>query len=207
MRAANKLVLNIEKTNIMKFITNNSSHSTLCLGYREKYVEEMVYTKFLGLQINNHIIWNNHIEQTIPKLSGACYAVRLVVHISNINPFKSIYYAYLHSILKSGIIFWSNSSNSGKIFILQKKIVRIMAGTQARILCRCLFTLLEISPVPCQYILSLMNFTVNNQDNLKKNSSIHRINTRNEHHLHRPNATLPSFQKVHFMLVSQFSTL
>jgi len=57
----------------------------------------------------------------IPMLSGACYAVRSMVHISNINSLKSIYYAYFHSITKYGIIFWGNSSNSGKIFTVQKK--------------------------------------------------------------------------------------
>jgi hypothetical protein len=76
-------------------------------------------TKFLGLQIDYHINWND-IEQMIPKLSGACYAVRSMVHISNINTIKSIYYAYFHTILKYGIIFEDNFSNSGKIFTLQK---------------------------------------------------------------------------------------
>ena len=69
----------------MKFITKNSSHFTLHVGYKEKYVEETVNTKFLGLPIDNHINWKNHIEQMIPKLSGAWYAIRLMVHISNIN--------------------------------------------------------------------------------------------------------------------------
>jgi len=40
----------------MKLITKNSSHSTLHIGYKEKHTEERVNTKFLGLQINNHII-------------------------------------------------------------------------------------------------------------------------------------------------------
>jgi hypothetical protein len=31
---ANKLVINLDKTSIMKFITNNSSHSTLHIGYK-----------------------------------------------------------------------------------------------------------------------------------------------------------------------------
>jgi hypothetical protein len=90
----------------------------------------MINTKFLGLQIDNHLNWKNHIGQMIPKLSGACYDVRLMGHISNINTHKSIYYAYFHSIIKCEIIFWGNSSNSGNIFILQKKIVLIMAGAQ-----------------------------------------------------------------------------
>jgi len=50
-------------------------------------------TKFLGLQIYNRINWKNNTADVIPKLSGACYAVRWMGHISNINKLKSIYYA------------------------------------------------------------------------------------------------------------------
>ena len=53
----------------------------------------MLSTKFLGLETDNHLKWNIHIEQMIPKLSAPCYAIRSVVHISNINIPKSIYYA------------------------------------------------------------------------------------------------------------------
>jgi len=67
------LVLNLDKTNIMKYITQNSSHSTLHIGYRQKYIEETVHTKFLGLQIDNHINWKNHIEEMIPKWRMLCH--------------------------------------------------------------------------------------------------------------------------------------
>jgi hypothetical protein len=46
---------------IMKFITKNSSHSTLHIGYKEKDIEETVDTKFLGSQTDNHINWKNNI--------------------------------------------------------------------------------------------------------------------------------------------------
>jgi hypothetical protein len=62
-----------------------------------------------------------------------------MIHISNINTRKSIYYAYFHSIIKYGIFLGGNSSNSGKIFTLQKKIIRIMAGAQNRTSYRNLF--------------------------------------------------------------------
>jgi hypothetical protein len=112
----------------------------------------------------------------IPKLSRACEAVRLMFHISNITTLKSIYFAYFHSVIKYGIISWGNSSNSGKIFTLQKKIIRIVVGARPRTQCRSLFT------CPCQYIFSLMNCIVNNQENFQINSSIHNINIRNKHH-------------------------
>jgi len=133
--AANNLVLNLDKMNVMKFITKNSSHSTLHFDYKEKYVEETVNTKFLGLKIDNHINWKNHIEEMIPKLSGAYYAIRSIVHINTMNTLISIYCVYFHSVIIYGINFWVNSFISWKLFMLQKIIVRIMAGTQPRTLC------------------------------------------------------------------------
>jgi hypothetical protein len=73
----------------------------------------------------------NHIDQLVPKLSAACHAVRSVLHISNTDTLKSIYFAHFHSLMKHGIIFWANSSDSKKVFTLQKKIVRIMMGVKS----------------------------------------------------------------------------
>jgi len=101
-------------------------------------------------------------------------------------------------VIKYGIIFWAYSSSSGKIFTLQKKMIRIMAGAQPRTSYVSLFKQLEILPVPCQYILSLMSFSINKHEIFKTNSSKHNINTRNKHHLHRLNAKLSCFQRSAF---------
>ena len=68
--AASKLVLNLDKKIIMKFITENWSHSALRIGHKEKYMEKAVNTEFV-LPINNLLNGKNHFEQIIPKLSGA----------------------------------------------------------------------------------------------------------------------------------------
>jgi len=118
--------------------------------------------------------------------------------ISNINTLNSIDCIYFYSVIKYWIILWGNSSSSGKVLTLQKKIVRIVAGTQPKTSCTSLCKQLEILPVPCQYILSLTNFIINNQEIFQTNSSIHNIITRKRHHLHRPNAILSCFQKSTF---------
>ena len=103
--AACKFVLNLDKTNITKVITKNSSHSTLYIGYKGDNTERMVNTKPLGLQTDNHIYWKNHIEQMVPKSTAASYAIRLNISISNMNIVNSIYCAYFRSIVKYGLIF------------------------------------------------------------------------------------------------------
>jgi hypothetical protein len=58
-----------------------------------------------------------------------------------------------------------------------------------------LFKKLEILPIPCQNVLSLLNFVVNNWQIFQTDWPIHSINIRNEHHLHRPYGDLSCFQK------------
>jgi uncharacterized membrane protein len=70
-----------------------------------------------------------------------------------------------------------------------------MVGAHPRTSCRRLLKKLEILTVPSQYVYSLMSFFIGNQEKFQTNSSVHNINTRNKHHLHRPVANLSCFQK------------
>ena len=136
-------------------------------------------------------------------MSSCRWSISLTLSLSN--RFAVHTFVLLYNLEQ---FFWNNSSNSGKIFTLLKKIIRILAGAQHRTSCRRMFKQLEILSVPCQYIRSLMHFITNNKENFQTNSSIHNINIRNKHHLRRPNANLSCFQKrIHFVLASKFSTI
>jgi hypothetical protein len=78
---------------------NNPPYGALNIGYKNKYTEETVNSKFLGLHLDNHLNWKDHTDQMITKLSGACYAVRAMFHITNINTFKSIYFFHTSTLL------------------------------------------------------------------------------------------------------------
>jgi hypothetical protein len=129
------------------------------------------------------------------KSSRACYASRLMPHISSTDTFKSIYFAYFYSLMKCGVIFWLNSPNSKMIFTLQKRTIRLIADVKSRNSCRNLFLKLLILALPCEYIFTLMNLVVNNQELFQKNSAVHSVNTRNRDHLHRPTASFCCFQE------------
>jgi hypothetical protein len=98
--AANKLILNLEKTNVMKFVTKNLPHCALTIGYKDKYIEEIVNTKFLGLHLDNHLNWNNNIDQIIPQISAACHAVRQII-ISSIKILSSQFTSLIFTLLSS----------------------------------------------------------------------------------------------------------
>ena len=152
------------------------------------------------IQVFPCLLWEG-VRTILNKLflsGGACYVIRSMVHVHSNTTLKLIYLTYFCCTIKQGIIFGGNSSNSGKIHALQKKVVRIMAGAQPRNLCRSLLKKLQISAISCHYILSLMNFVVNKQENFQTNSWIHNIKTKNKLHFHKPNASLSCFQKSTF---------
>ena len=106
-----------------------------------------------------------------------------------------IYFSYFHTIIRYGIIFWGNSTNSCRVFKLQKRVLRIMPGTGLMASCRGLFKKLEILPVPCQYILSLMLFIIDNPNNFRTGLEMHGLYTGSRNHLFTPDANLASVKK------------
>jgi hypothetical protein len=57
--------------------------------------------------------------------------------------------------MRYGIVFWGNSSEAKKIFLLEKKIIRIMMGMKHRESCRPAFTKLNIFNTGLQiYVIS-----------------------------------------------------
>jgi hypothetical protein len=95
-----------------------------------------------------------------------------------------------------------------RVFLLQKRIIRIMLGLGPRCSCRPWFKKLDILPVTCLYIYSLMSFVVDNQDLFQANSSVTCIKTRQRDQLHKPYIALLCIQKgVTFSSIKIFNAL
>jgi len=137
------LFLNFDKTYFIQFTNKSECTSDIQIKYEDKQINIANETKFLGLFINNNLSWKTHIECIKSKLSSACYAMSVKPYVT-INNLKMIYYSYFHSVVTYGLLFWRNTSNSIKIFRLQKKIIRIMMGCRNTDSCRKLFFNLEI---------------------------------------------------------------
>jgi len=106
-----------------------------------------------------------------------------------------VYFAYIHSIISYGIIFWGNQPYSDKIFKIHKRVIRNITSSRMRDLCRELFKKLEILPLYSQYIYSISIFIIKNKHLFYTNSQIHSIHTRFKTNLHPPTTNLTKFQK------------
>jgi len=55
----------------------------------------MSYTNFLGITLDITLEWKTHIDQLLPKLSSACYTVRILEQIMPQETLVMAYYHYL----------------------------------------------------------------------------------------------------------------
>ena len=134
----NQLVLNITKTNVIKFKPKTTAHVPLDIYCKDNVIEEVKSTEFLGMHIKNHMNWKNHVGQILPKLSTACFSIRNLIHSLNPDFLCMVYFAYTHSVFQYGIIFWGNSTHVHQLFKLQKRVVRVLSGVGLRSSCRSL---------------------------------------------------------------------
>jgi hypothetical protein len=170
----------------MEFRTKNYYQVKTKVKYEHTDISNSTETKFLGLIIDETLLWNQHIGQIATKLCCDCYALRNLKCIVPQSTLRTIYYAYIHSVLSYDIIFWGRASNVNKQFILQKKIVRIVTNPGVRESCRAAFKNIEIMMMYSQYIFLLILFGVKNKHLCTSNSEIHKYKTRNNTNLLLP---------------------
>ena len=147
---SNLLFLNYKKP-FFQFLTKNTNTAKVNLTHDNMQICNLEHSKFLGLMINSRLSWQTHIEQMLPKLNTAAYAIRSLKQVVNIETLKIAYFAFAHSILSYGIIFWGISKHSNMIFKIEKRMIRIIMNVDSTTSCRSLFKQLGILPLQSQY--------------------------------------------------------
>jgi hypothetical protein len=120
----NSLTLNLNKTNCVYFTTKLNMLKNINVIHGSTQIHNTSNVKFLGLIIDSTLSWKDHINQFAVKLSSAAYAIRTLSFVMSRESLLMTYYAYVHSIMSFGIIFWGNVTHSKLIFKIQKWIVR-----------------------------------------------------------------------------------
>ena len=191
----NLLKLNIHKTHTLQFTLMNYEDHNMHNNIDQNLPTNLECIKFLGLNIDNRLCWKNHIDYLVTKLSSSCFLMRTVKPMISLSSLRMIYFAYIHSVMTYGIIFWGNSSYMTKLFMIQKKVIRIMMGLKKRDSCRDSFKEMKILPLCSQYIYSLMQHTINNMHLFTRNTEVHNIGTRQNVNLFPPSTSLTKVQK------------
>ena len=93
---ANKLILNVKKINYMLFCTRKDITCCKDLYYKNNSIDKVKCTKILGVQIDDKLSWNYHINdlcKTLPRNIGILYRLKYLPH----NILKMLYHSFVSS--------------------------------------------------------------------------------------------------------------
>ena len=145
----------------------------------EDIIDEVDHIKYLGIETDNKLNWSFYIENICRIVSSGIFLLRSLSDYCDISILKSTYYGVIFPHICYGIILWGGCGNVHfqRIFVLQKKAIRIIANLNYRDSCREVFRDYGFLTLPCIYIYEMLVYCVSKMK-LTQGSDIHGINTR-----------------------------
>ena len=154
---ANRLSLNVDKTEFIIFRPSRKITATTVLKLNGTKIYESNKIKYLGILLDPTLSWKPHITELCKKLSRG---VGMLFKIRNFCPeqvSKSLYYSLFNSHMSYGISLWgvANKTMIDKLFLLQKKAIRAITKSDFLSHTNPLFISTQILKIDDLYILQL----------------------------------------------------
>ena len=182
---ANKLALNIEKTNFVPF---HSPTWKFYWSYLEgKTIREEKFVKFLGVLSDETQSFRFRLAELSKKLSGVTGILFKCRHLLPQEVLKTLYYATFFPFIQYGIFVWglTHKSYLNSVYIIQKRVIKANTFNDVMSQSGPLFHQLEILKLQDAHILQTVSFVFNCVRNLgpehfstyfQKNSTVHHYN-------------------------------
>jgi len=183
------LKLNGEKTKFTRFHTPQSS-----VLNNETFTTDD-NTKFLGLYVDKHLAWGQCIESVIGKLNSACFQILCLRNSVDLKTCVMLYYAYFYSIAQYGIEFWGFSSETERVFRIQKKFLRIITFSPWKTSCKSIYRDLKIMTIPDLTIYKTLLMVQTNYNSFFNENFEHIYNTRFKNDFQYPKHRLKLVEK------------
>lgn len=132
---ANKLSLNVTKTNFIVFSGNKKYCKDLCIIIINKTeITQVTKVKFLGGLVDEKINWKEHINLVCNKMARSFGVIRKISGLLNRECLLTLYFSLIYPHLTYCNIVWASKYDSylHSIYILQKRFVRTVTH------CKCL---------------------------------------------------------------------
>ena len=107
---ANKLSLNIDKTNYIIFHSSSSkvpSGSNIKIG--KKQIKRVKFVKFLGILLDEHLSWKYHLSELAKKLARTYGMFFKIRNLLPLDVLVCLYNALFMSLLQYGLIVWGET--------------------------------------------------------------------------------------------------
>lgn len=193
----NKLALNINKSNFMIFSGKKTFSTSLTINIASVEISRVASTRFLGVIIDEHLNWKEHVRWVMSKVNKSIGIIRKVSHSVGLKCTLALYYSLIYPYLSYCNIVWASTfpSTLNQILILQKRFVRFATHSEPLSSSANLFlklNLLNIYDINVFQICIFMFKIQFNQTTLPDhfisyfttNAMIHNYNTRQNKHFH-----------------------
>lgn len=139
--------------------------------------------KFLGMHLDSGLTWEEHINNLISRLNRTLYVIRNLLRSVSGGVVMQAYYGLFHSRLSYGLLLWGHSAHASRVFGVQRKCVRLIAGLGYDAPCEGKFVELSILTLPSMYILECLIYIRRNLASYNRNNSYHQYETRQNNNL------------------------
>ena len=194
--SANRLLLNISKSHTMLF-TNKQRIHKLKVSIQNINLEEKEVVTFLGVEIDNKLLWTSHIKHICSKVSKSIGILRILRYSFPKHILKMIYMSLIYSYINYCNVVWGSAylNHLKPLVILQKKAVRIInksnydAESSPIFYTLGLLNIYNIHKLNC--LTFMYNCLTNNKfpefrDKILKNAFTHQYSTRHRGQLNPP---------------------
>lgn len=169
---SNLLNVNLNKTETMMFSLKKTN-----------IPENPEKIKFLGVTLDAKLTFESHVDIMSKKLCSATYVLRNISKIVDMETLKMAYYGLFHSVCMYGLLAWGHSPHAPRVFGLQRRAIRIIAGIKYRDNAKPFFKSLKILTLPGQYILEALLHLRRNLSDYTSVQETHDHNTRQCHNM------------------------
>lgn len=159
---ANKLKLNADKTSTMWFTSGRRLPDNTSTA-----------VAFLGVTLDPGLTWEPHVGSLSKKLCSIIYLLRNLSGEVTPDVLLTAYHALFQSLISYAILIWDHSSHGKRIFALQRRAVRVVAGLRYRDDVESAFIDKKILTFPSLYIYHCLAYAKKNFINYDTHAETH----------------------------------
>jgi len=195
--AVNKLSLSIDKTSYSIFGKNVNKNHNHILRLCNMDIKEVTCCKYLGIYVDNHLVWKNHIDYVYTKILKFVSIFYKLRENLNSRILQMIYFSFIYPQILYGIEIYANTNKSAikRLMVLNNKVLRILQHQRIRVHNVELYRNYNTLPIPelhnYQLLILVHKFLYYNEklppafnNYFTLNYNVHNYNTRKSNELH-----------------------
>ena len=206
---ANKLIINLSKTNCMLF-SNKRGEPQINIRLNETIIEAKIETTFLGVIIDKNLTWKPHIKHISNKISKSIAIIRILRYAFPKQILRMIYMSLIFSHINYCNLIWGSACPKSlePLFRLQKKSIRLVNNSNYLDHTGPIFNSLKILTLNQVFKNNCLIFIYkcikenkfpSFRSRILKNRDFHHHNTRNNDQYRLPSGRLRVFRDAYFV--------